>query len=134
MIILDTDVMIDLLREYQPAVTWLESISEEEIVLPGFVVMELILGCRNKGEQEGVKRELSSYCVEWPSHDMCDEALSVFVRYHLSHGIGILDTIIGQMAVSLNLPLYTFNKKHYEVIPDLKIVQPYDRSTQIEKG
>lgn len=130
MIVLDTDVMIDLLREYPPAVTWLESIGEEEVVLPGFVVMELIQGCRNKGEQERVKRELSSYCVEWPSSDMCDEALSVFVRYYLSHGIGILDTIIGQMAVALTLPLYTFNKKHYEVIPGLKIVQPYDRSTQ----
>lgn len=134
MIVLDTDVMIDLLREYPPAVTWLESIGEEEVVLPGFVVMELIQGCRNKGEQESVKRELSSYCVEWPSPDMFDEALSVFVRYYLSHGIGILDTIIGQMAVALTLPLYTFNTKHYEVIPGLKIVQPYDRSTQVERG
>lgn len=50
MIVLDTDVMRDLLREYPPAVTWLESIGEEEVVLPGFVVMELIQGCRNKGE------------------------------------------------------------------------------------
>jgi len=65
MIILDTDVMIDLLREYPPALTWLESIGDEEIVLPGFVVMELIQGCRNKGEQERVKRELSAYCIEW---------------------------------------------------------------------
>jgi predicted nucleic acid-binding protein len=56
MIFLDTDVMIDLLREYPPAVTLLESISEEEIVLPGFVVMELIQGSRNKGEQERIKK------------------------------------------------------------------------------
>lgn len=42
MILLDTGVMIDLLCEYLPAVAWLDSLGEEEIVLPGFVVMELI--------------------------------------------------------------------------------------------
>jgi hypothetical protein len=48
MILLDTDVMIDLLRQYQPAVEWLASLGEEEIVLPGFLVMELIQGCRKR--------------------------------------------------------------------------------------
>ncbi len=32
MILLDTDVMIDCLRRYPPAVAWLESLREEEIV------------------------------------------------------------------------------------------------------
>lgn len=34
MILLDTDVMVDLLRQYPPAVTWLDSLGEEEIILP----------------------------------------------------------------------------------------------------
>ncbi len=42
MIVLDSDVMIDLLRRHQPAVAWLNSLGEEEIILPGFVVMELL--------------------------------------------------------------------------------------------
>jgi len=50
MILLDTDIMIDLLRNYPPAVVWLRSLGDEEIALPGFVVMELIQGCRNKAE------------------------------------------------------------------------------------
>ena len=44
MLLLDTDVMIDLLRQYSPAVAWLDSLGEEEIVLPGFVVMESCRG------------------------------------------------------------------------------------------
>ena len=51
MILLDTDVMIDLLRQYPPAVAWLDSLGSEEIILPGFVAMELIQGCRDKAEQ-----------------------------------------------------------------------------------
>ncbi len=39
MILLDSDVMIDLLRGYPPAVAWLETLDEEEeLALPGFVV------------------------------------------------------------------------------------------------
>jgi predicted nucleic acid-binding protein len=78
MIVLDTDVMIDLLRRYQPAIAWLNSLSNEEIILPGFVIMELIQGCRNKEEQERVERELQSYRVAWPSPETCATALSVF--------------------------------------------------------
>lgn len=130
MILLDTDVMIDLLRQYPPAVAWLDSLGEEEIVLPGFVVMELIQGCRNKVEQEKMEGELRGYGVAWPTSATCDEALSVFASYHLSHGLGILDALIGQVAMGLNLPLYTFNQKHYAAIPNLKTVQPYEKVAQ----
>jgi len=127
MILLDTDVMIDLLRQYQPAVEWLASLGEEEIVLPGFLVMELIQGCRNRAEQEKVERELSVYSIMWPSSEVCNEALSIFAHYHLSYGIRILDALIGQMAADLDVPLYTFNQKHYTPIPSLKMAQPYKK-------
>jgi predicted nucleic acid-binding protein len=57
MILLDTDIMIDLLRQYPPAVAWLNSLGDEEIVLPGFVAMEL-QGCDNKAEQNKVEKVL----------------------------------------------------------------------------
>ena len=127
MILLDTDVMVDLLRQYPPAVAWLDSLGEEEIILPGFVVMELIQGCRSKTEQERVQRELGACGVAWRSAETCDEALFVFASYHLSHGLGILDALIGQVVVALDLPLCTFNQKHYAAIPNLKAVQPYEK-------
>ena len=127
MIFPDTDVMIDLFRQYPPAIIWLESLGQEDIALPGFVAMELVLGCRNKIEQQRVERELGAYELVWPSPEACDEALSVFSRYHLSHGIGIIDALIGQTAVALDVPLYTFNQKHYLAVPNLKTVQPYKK-------
>jgi len=128
MILLDSDVMIDLLRQYAPAVEWFDSLQDdEEIILPGFVVMELIQGCRNKPEQERLQRELAGYGVAWPAADDCDQALDDFTQYHLSHNAGLLDTLIGRTAVGLGMPLHTFNQKHYSFIPGLQTVQPYSK-------
>ncbi len=77
MILLDSDVMIDLLRQYPPAVEWFDTLEDEqEIILPGYVVMEMIQGCRNKIEQERLQRELTTCGVVWPSPEDCDKALN----------------------------------------------------------
>jgi len=129
MIFVDTDIMIDIFRDYSYAITWLDTLGNEEIILPGFVVMELIQGCGNKMELEKVKKELETYAVIWPTPEICDRALSVFFSYRLSHGIGIIDVLIGQMSVALDLPLHTFNKKHYAAIPSIKTIQPYQKGS-----
>lgn len=127
MILLDTDIMIDVLRDYPPAIVWLNSHGDEIIVLPGFVVMELIQGCKTKREVAKVRKKLSSFEVLWPAPEVCNEALDIFARHHRSHQIGIIDVLIGQLAVSSKIPLYTFNKKHYIPIPGLQTVQPYKK-------
>jgi predicted nucleic acid-binding protein len=49
MILLDSDVLIDLLRKYPPAMAWFDTLQEdEELMVSGYVFMELIQGCRNK--------------------------------------------------------------------------------------
>jgi predicted nucleic acid-binding protein len=128
MILLDSDVMIDLLRQYPSAVAWFNALEdEEEVILPGYVVMELIQGCRDKMEQERLQRELATYGVVWPLPEDCDRALQVFTQYRLSHNAGLLDVLIGQTSVALGIPLCTFNQKHYQFIPRLQTIQPYER-------
>lgn len=130
MILLDSDVMIDLLRQYPPAVAWLDTLDDdEEVILPGFVVMELLQGCRNKAEQEKLQGELAGYGVVWPGPEDCDRALDDFTQYRLSHDAGLLDVLIGETALGLGMPLYTFNQKHYGFISGLQTVQPYPKSS-----
>ena len=126
MVLVDSDVMIDLLRDYPLALKWLDSF-DDEILLSGFVVMELIQGCKNRTEQRRMQKELENYNVIWPSPEICDEAVEVFAHYYLSHNLGMIDALIGQTAVALNLPLHTFNQKHYSVIPNIKLIRPYDK-------
>ncbi len=128
MILLDSDVMIDLLRQYPPAMRWFDALDEdEEVALPGYVVMELIQGCRNKGEQERIQQAVAPYGTVWLAPADCDRALEVFTQYHLSHNAGLLDVLIGQTAVALGFPLHTFNQKHYRFMTELRTVQPYEK-------
>jgi predicted nucleic acid-binding protein len=125
MILLDGDVLIDLLRKYLPAADWFDTLHEdEELMVSGYVVMELIQGCRNKSEQQRVQRELATYGIVWLSPTDCGKALEVFTAYRLSHNAGLLDVLIGQTSVSLGVPLHTFNQRHYNFIPAIQTIQP----------
>jgi predicted nucleic acid-binding protein len=119
--------MVDLLRQHPPASEWLASLGEQEILLPGLVVMELIQGCRTKAEQKRLQKALGSYSVLWPVPEVCDDAVKVFASFYLSHGLGIMDALIAQLAVSLDVPLCTFNEKHYAPVPGLQCMRPYSR-------
>lgn len=127
MLLLDSDIVIDVLRKHPPAIAWLESAGQEEVTLPGFVLMELIQGCRNRVEQQRLEPVVGEYAIVWPTPAACDAARIVFSQYYLSHKLGMLDAIIGQTAIALGVPLYTFNQKHYAVIPGLETRQPYSK-------
>lgn len=77
---LDTDVMIDLLRGFPPAVTWLSALGAIDLVVPGYVVMELLQGCRNRSEQDQIVQTLLAYQITWPSAGACNAALQDYVH------------------------------------------------------
>lgn len=83
MILVDTDIMIDILREYLPAKAWLTSLGTHPMLLPGFVVMELLQGCRNTTEQHTLMKTLTPYRHVWPSESTCEQALSVLSSFTL---------------------------------------------------
>lgn len=129
MLLLDSDILVDVLRGYLPAVRWLEALEKSsEVLLPGFVAMELVHGCRNRAEQRRVEGFVDRFRVLWPDQATCQRAFGVFLENHLSRRMGILDAVIGQLAVDTGLPLCTFNVKHYIGIPDLMTQQPYTKS------
>ena len=125
MILLDTDVMVDILRGYEPAREWLKS--AQEIGVPGLVAMELIQGCQNAREQKQLEKTLSAYQLLWPDENDCNRALLSFSSHHLSDNIGMLDALIAETAIGVNAELATFNVKHYRVLKGLQSVQPYER-------
>ena len=123
--LLDTDVMVDILRGHPLAVAWLAGSGAISIGLPGLVAMELLQGCRNLAEQQRLEKQLLRFVLHWPTEADCQRAFRYFAAYRLSHGLGLLDALIGQTAVGISETLATFNVKHYAVVTGLSTVQPY---------
>ncbi len=130
MILLDTDVFVDVLRGYPPAVAWLTSLGSEMLGVPGLVAMELLQDCSNRKEQSQMEAKLRPYCIYWPNQTDCNRAYKDYARRRLSHGLGILDVLIAETAVGMGVPLATFDTKHYGVISALRTIQPYARDNR----
>ena len=126
MYLLDTDVLIDIQRGHEPAIAWFSSLTDVPSI-PGFVVMELVQDSQNAQQVRKALQLVAPLPVIWASEVDCARALSDFTTYHLSNSLGLLDALIASCAVGRSLTLCTFNVKHYRVVPDLKIAQPYAR-------
>lgn len=128
MILIDSDIVVDFVRGSEASHRWLESIGRDEsLAVSGFSAMELVQGCRTTQELRRVQAILSRYSLLWPTPEECDLAFELFARYRLSHGAGLLDTLIAQTAISRGLVLHTFNRRHFVFLPELEIVSPYTR-------
>lgn len=126
MYLLDTDVLIDIQRGYTPAINWFAQL----LAVPSiarFVAMELIQDARDKQQLRQALQLIAPLAIVWPTESDCARALSDFTVYRLSHGVGLIDSLIAACAVGRGATLCTFNVKHYRVIPGLKLEQPYSR-------
>lgn len=123
---LDTGVMVDVVRGYRPAVQWLASLRSIP-GLPGYVVMELMDACRDRAELAAVKRHLAPFPLYWPTEADSTRALETFARGKMTCGTGILDALIGECAVGLGATFCTFDVRHFKAISNLTTEQPYSR-------
>jgi len=74
-----------------------------------------------------MRKAIEGYAVLWPSEDTCNQATELLAKLHLISGVGIIDALIGQLALDLGLPLHTCNRKHYENVSGLEVVEPYQK-------
>lgn len=126
-LLLDSDVLIEILRGRPKAQAWLTASGDQVIGIPVLVRMELAQGVENLQEQRGLIKELSRYTVAHLKSGDSELALDWYESFHLSHNIGILDCLIAAISTRPGKPLYSFNVRHYRVIPGIDVRAPYER-------
>ena len=124
-VLIDTPIMIDLLRGIEKSKNWLDGIETENRLISVVTVAELIAGCRNKNEQKKIDRELKEYEVIYLSYKCCKLGLEWYKNFHLSYGVGFLDCLIAATAYEKNVPIATLNDKHFKQLTDITIIRPY---------
>src|SRR5215469_10478543 len=98
MYLLDTDILIDVQRGHPPAVAWFKSLPDLPAI-PGLVVMELVQDAQNSRQVRQALKLVGPLPLLWPNEASCNQALSHFTAYHLSHGFGLIDSLTAACAL-----------------------------------
>ncbi|HAB52197.1 MAG TPA: hypothetical protein DCE80_08530 [Ignavibacteriales bacterium] len=116
--LLDSCIVIELLRERPKVMEWLESISEDSnLAISGWTLLELMKEKTSKQEMTDVIAKLQSYQILWPSPDKCNEVPSILIQYYHTErdtagklkGNAIFDALIYVTAKSYSVKLVTMN-------------------------
>lgn len=125
--LIDTDVLVDYLRDNPLAVKYIETnTAKSEFYLSAITVSELYAGVREGKEKHIMDQFLRAFKIVSVDETIA-QAGGLYRRdYGKSHGVGLADAIIAASAESVEAKLVTLNKKHYPMIKDL--ITPYSKS------
>lgn len=121
--LLDTTVVVDLLRSYPPSQEWLAK--QPRLGIVPIVWLEIIQGAEDLRAQKravGLLRHFERVDVEPVDFDW---AIRQALRYRLSHSVDVMDCVIAAVASRLELPLYTRNLKHFVPVLGSLARKPY---------
>ena len=122
MILVDTDIFIEALKNNSCAIDSLRNIGFENIAVSAITLMELSFGAMNKKEQEKIKRRLKQLRVVQLDQDISKTATDLVDRYAKSHGLRIPDALIAATAICQHMELLTYNEKDFRFIEGLRLV------------
>lgn len=116
--LLDTAIVVDLLRAYPLAGEWLAS--QDELAISPVVWLEIIEGAENlRAQTQAVELLRHFQRAEVLPADL-DWAIRQALRFRLSHNVDMMDCLIASTAQRLGVPLFTANLKHFQpLIGDL---------------
>lgn len=123
--LIDTDVLIDYLRDQQQAVVFLESL-DSPFYISAITIAELFAGVRDGDERTNLSCFLEA-CATIELDLAISEKGGLYRRdYGKSHGVGLADALIAATATRHDLTVVTLNGKHYPMLKNVLI--PYRKS------
>lgn len=119
--LVDTDVLIWYLRGHPGAAQFLETLPA--LTLSAATYMELVQGCRNKGELAQLKKDFAirQAAVLPITEAVSDRAVALVETHSLSNGLQMADALIAATALEHGLPLASANSKHFRTLTGLRL-------------
>jgi len=124
MILCDTDIFIEALKNNPRAIDSLRNIGFENIALSAITVMELYFGALNKREMTKIKNRLQRLRIVQIDHEISEVAMNLVERYAKSHSLHIPDALIAATAICQRMELLTYNVKDFKFIKGINLYYP----------
>ncbi len=87
--------------------------------------MELVAGCRGNAQLADLRQLLDQFTLLPITPEITARARDLMETYTLSHGALPPDALIAATAIEAGLAPYTRNIRHFRMIPELLVIQPY---------
>lgn len=119
LVLYNTNILISLFIGREDTILTLEKIGAENTLIPSITVMELFRGMQNKKELSEMNKKLIHYNILHFNEEVSILAIELIHKFKLSNNLSIPDAIIAAMSVVYNIPLFTYNIKDFNFIPNL---------------
>jgi predicted nucleic acid-binding protein len=123
--VLETTVLVDLLRQHSPAAYWFQSQTQTTFGITPIIWMEVIGGGPNKIKRLQAAKLMQQFEMIYLMQADLDWAMEQQMLYELRFGVGMMDCLIASVCNRLQLPLYTHNLKHFVPLLDDLAQKPY---------
>ena len=115
--LIDSDVLIDVLRKEPLAISLLEALLKQGSVMVSVVSrMETIQGCLNREAQQQAERLLKRLNLVGLDARISTRADQLVTHYFLSHSLVVADALIAATVIEYDLPLLSKNQKDYRFL------------------
>jgi predicted nucleic acid-binding protein len=124
--LIDTDILIDAARAFADGVNFLAAQRAANGIAISIVsAMEMVAGCPNPQSVARVQTFLAAVRIVPISETASIQALHWMEQFSPGYGLTIPDALIAATAVEQQLPLYTRNTRHFQMLPGLQLIRPY---------
>ncbi len=123
-LLVDTDVLIDYLRDRAEAISYLEGLAEAPLVSV-ITVAELYAGVREGAERAKLDSFIRAFEVVPVNQEIAVRGGLYRRDYIKSHNVGLADALIAATAEIRQAALVTLNSKHFPMLA--KVVVPYQK-------
>ena len=123
-LLIDTDVLIDYLRDYPAAVSYIEA-QQERFLISVVTVAELYAGVREGEERARLEQFLRAFEIIPLDLRLAVQGGLYRRDYGKSHNVGLADALIAASPSQRQVPLVTLNRKHFPMLQDVLV--PYHK-------
>ena len=124
-VLIDTDVLIDYLRDRADAVAYVESLTEPQLI-SAITVAELYAGVREGRERTALDSFVMAFQIVPVDSAIAFKGGLYRRDYGKSYGVGLADALIAASSEIRGAKLVTLNSKHFPMLS--AVITPYQKS------
>ncbi len=128
MYLVDSDIIIDLLRGVEGSKKFLLKLFENRVFISVLTVAEIMSGKETK--QVSKREYILKFIKNFEIISVDYEVSMLAGEIRRDYNIPMADSIIAASALKNSLAIFTYNTKHFEKISNLEVVKPDYRETE----